>query len=531
MDNNIYSYHTFLYPFIWKTDGDMALEEFANNLSSQHWHEISFGDPGVFPNNRQSDYIPSYNAYQSFTESGRELVFGSGKKQAMRNYEFRLNGNKWKSIDNNGNATESFGKYHITKGSETFKLTINSIKLNIYGSGGAILSIELENTEHKTHEAANKINEYGRYVFFPYIKSNNGKCLAQTPNPLADKIEIWLNEEISSSGGLRKKVKTEINAVNFLSIANRLAWDFETGRSEMQQGSQARLLESLLGMDSTLPFTSQLGYSLQERQFSTARQSFYIEPAITGKMFTCCLVVDPELVADFKGANGNDLSYPDFACIAPQAANDIFSSVYKLLAIEPLSEGQSRKMHQNLLERCIWDFWSDYGTILGVSQDAMVCVAGSANRDDDVATCAINPFLFVYVNLVKIALAQYASMAAFGKLAGSLVDEDPKKTPEYANRLRKEFAAAHRQLFLFDPTNNQKGLQLFEMLQRELGTLKHRRELDRQLEIAWGITPGIKRPKNQSWLATLLLALIALANFGTFANWLTALIKWVSGLF
>ena len=85
MSDKVYSYHTFLFPFIWKTDNNVSKEDFLKVLSIKsdsnnaegRWKLYNW-DKRIEDEKFLSDYwMNDYQAYQYFTDSANNLLFHS----------------------------------------------------------------------------------------------------------------------------------------------------------------------------------------------------------------------------------------------------------------------------------------------------------------------------------------------------------------------------------------------------------------------------------------------------------------------
>ena len=118
MSDKVYSYHTFLFPFIWKTDNNVSKEDFLKVLSIKSDSNNAEGR-WVLDNwydRKKADFLSErwrldYAAYQYFTESANDLIFNSsGTGGAVNCYHYNK---KYKTTDHNGND-KYLVKYIIT---------------------------------------------------------------------------------------------------------------------------------------------------------------------------------------------------------------------------------------------------------------------------------------------------------------------------------------------------------------------------------------------------------------------------------
>lgn len=450
-----YSYHTFLFPFIWKTENDDTIGKFISLLDTDNWKEQIYGTEGVFPKNDQEEYIPDYAVYQYFTEPARNLIFGMGKDNYMRLFHYNHKGKPWGSKENG----DEIGYYVITKKEEVFRLVINNIKLNIYESGTAILAFELENWDARDIEKVNLINEYGRRVIFPFLSPG-------TTVLTADKIEIIVDGE-------------PIASENFLATSRELEEDFTRVRDNK--------MSILYIMD---PIIDLLDGGKKEKDEGNItsnpnKRGFKIQSLIDDRMFVCCAVTDSSFVDYVRGdyRDGSycyirdcDKSHQEFNENLKYENHTASNDLYRLLFIEKDCTCNSGVMRKEILKRCIYDRFINWGTIHGVCHHSIICVSSDKH--------VIDAFLTEYVEIAKIALLQRGTITKLSTEAARIsdrIDSGDKKGLEEIEALQKTYVKTQSQILLFEVTAQEQGVDLFNMLKNELYIKKNKEELDEQM--------------------------------------------------
>lgn len=141
------SYHTFLFPFIWKTNKEIEWDDFKKILSvGKRWKETSWKSESIPHGCTKVEWIQHYSAFQYFTESANNAIFNTHDDNVVRCFEFCQYSDKG-------------GKYIIYNGSKRYELIINHIRLHVYDAGVAILIFELENHDYNSVDDINIINE------------------------------------------------------------------------------------------------------------------------------------------------------------------------------------------------------------------------------------------------------------------------------------------------------------------------------------------------------------------------------------
>ncbi|NLD50276.1 MAG: hypothetical protein GX660_24320, partial [Clostridiaceae bacterium] len=368
-----YSYHTFIFPFIWTNDQ----KSFRRISPGQYWHPTNW-DEEVIPHHTTEDnndkYLQDYASFQYFNRHARNLIFGIGKDSLVHNYEFKLDGNQ--------DEKDIIGEYVIKHGKEKFVLAVRGIKLKLVNNGIGILYFQLEYYGDKYIDEkkesgydikdVNKINEYGRRINLPFILKRNGDAQENSHPVVADSIELDLH------------VKEDLELVQ----------DFKELNQKYLKGDKKPALiyippfiKNLLNLDG-------------------------ISPALDDRMFVCCLVRDDSLSKSIKGENGE---YNYLSQCYDRSKESISNVLYAFAFIEENLTCQNINMKRSILKKSIYARWIDYGTIHGVTHHSLICVTG---EDKDLETYVIAPFVTQYVQMAILALLQRVSLLKFSKLAG-----------------------------------------------------------------------------------------------------------------
>ncbi len=221
-----YSYHTFMFPFIWETDMKIERKKVIKTIkNSNNWDRVySFNSSedeislikdyknGKYSQKEFSENVCElYQAKQYFTESARQLLYDEGYKNTSKkkdaesvviNYRFNkikefipnLQGDELNITktdeENDDNYWYVITKTEIAKNKKeekvrttyTYRLLIKDVFLSIYNSGVGILRLQMEYYGDKTTKGDNKssyiedfkrINECGRRIRLPYISNEN----------------------------------------------------------------------------------------------------------------------------------------------------------------------------------------------------------------------------------------------------------------------------------------------------------------------------------------------------------------------
>ena len=177
-----FSYHTFIFPFIWNHNGKVTRERFEKCIH-----------PCWEPDVRQDAFNPQqYQQYCYFNQAARNAIFTEegDKNPIVRNFRFNIGklceNENWLYSEKDGTNPVKYViekdvlKYDPQTRKDVYdytfvaNLSVNGIRLRLFSTGVGMIVFELENYEYNTEKGITQINEYGRHVFMPFV--NDGRC-------------------------------------------------------------------------------------------------------------------------------------------------------------------------------------------------------------------------------------------------------------------------------------------------------------------------------------------------------------------
>ena len=443
-----YSYHTFLFPFLWDDGGETQKADFEKVLSTKsRWRKSSWEHEEIPEGKNQDEWLQDYAAFQYFTEPANTAIFNTREEHSvMQCFEYRYNGQSPK---------EAEGKYVISKDGDVFGLNINDIRMHVYDSGVAILILELENAqpEHSSLDDVNKINEYGRRINMPFLTSDDEHPVC------ADQMEIFFG-------------KTCFEKENYKKTLDELRNNFEVKKKKITLNYIMQPIQKLIdggGKDNG-------GYKVTSNAVHKSSQKLFIKPCIDDRMFVCCMVNDGEFAkrarqyniiekeyhyltdCDLWSADGNGGFIP--------AKDTISNEIYKLCYIATGLTCQSVTMKRELLKNSIYDRWIDYGTFHAMTHHSLVCVSTYKP--------AIDAFLTEYIQLAILVLAQRATILALSGNAATVAESfkigvhiTPKQIKDI-EQLQAKYVKSQNQLFLSEVTVQEQGVEVYSHIRNHL---------------------------------------------------------------
>ena len=441
-----YSYHTFIFPFIWKTSKEIVRDDFEKILSvGRRWLDISWKSEKVREEvENQQVWFQEYAAFQYFTKSANNVIFNTRGDDVVRCFEYY----------------KHKGEYVISKEGHDYRLVTNNIRLNVYDIGIAVLIFELENHEHKNLEDVNIINEFGRRINFPFLMSSGSHILC------ADKITVSF-DDLSFTEDYFRTIQNTGESTDY--IKEHIAMNYVM-----------RPIQELLdgkGADNG-------GYKVTANEEHSNTNNFYIKPCVDDRMFVCCLVRDEEYSNKIKVFNRNEGEYKYLSECYDREEKGLDIDLYKLLYVEKDASCQSATMRHELLKRSIYDRWIDWGTIHGVTHHSLICLTGAY---EGIINSVINPFLTQYVQIAVLTVVQRAVILLLSDEAAEVAngfageDEITQEEIKSIERLQARYVTAQNQLLLSEVTAQEQGVEIYEMLQEQLYIKKNMDDLHSEI--------------------------------------------------
>lgn len=437
------SYHTFLFPFIWKTNKEIEWDDFKKILSvGKRWKETSWKSESIPHGCTKVEWIQHYSAFQYFTESANNAIFNTHDDNVVRCFEFCQYSDKG-------------GKYIIYNGSKRYELIINHIRLHVYDAGVAILIFELENHDYNSVDDINIINERGRRANMPYIAPPHSIC--------ASKIELSFEDKLFS-------------CENFEETVSKYCGDTKNLYKHISLNYIMRPIQKLLDNDGK----DNGGYEVSSHYEHTKNdiRKYYIKPCVDDRMFVCCLVRDEKLSHCMKKFNPEKQEYHYLSDCFKRDENDeeisgnnLSAEIYKLCYIEESTTCNSAKMRHDILRKSVYDRWIDWGTIHAITHHSIVCITGEY---EGIYDAVISPFLTEYVQMAILSVAQRSTILMLSDEAATLANgfsTYEEITIEQINEIEKlqaKYVKIESQLLLPEVTVQEQGVEIYDMMREHM---------------------------------------------------------------
>ena len=472
-EKEVYSYHTFLFPFLWKRERNQKDEEefvkFLEDPERSYWkpyeypifHEELKGEDEKVKKLYEEAQL-NYSVYQYFNEPAQTAISGRPLSQddteRVRNYQFLYE----EMAEHNGAKPTYEIKCKVERrnaegkavyGKRNFILDINNITLRLYPVGVAILVYELENRNYRTLDDVKDINDYGRRIQLACLDAGSGFKLT------ADSITVC---------GIKEDFSARVQEFAF---ENMGANPWKKGIVHLSN----TVLHLFQHRDVELV---ELAVSLEQEE-----GKLYFEPSVDDRMFVMCLISDSNILpcgwGQYEGISDLD-----------GVGQLSLESLYELIYVDPAHNRccYSRQRIKEELENSIYDRWIEYGTLYGITQYSMICVTGF---HEYVGSSVINPFLTIYKELVQLVMVQRTAIIMFAEMAAVRSKESQLNKEEAADNIlemQKDYVAFQNQLLLFEVTSQLQGIQIYQMLQEKMEISSQEQEMEKQLQNLYEIS-------------------------------------------
>lgn len=452
-----YSYHTFMFPFLWNNGGKkIKREDFARCLDDDFW----LRDRRIDENADGDSLIAEYNTYHYFNSAARNAVYGGIedeavvwnycvdiKRMAEKLLRKKTNTPSWLGITKDESNPARYvicHKYIIedkeagTKSvvAEKKMLNINGIRLKLFNTGIGILTFELENYTYPEPDDINWINEFGRRIYMPYLK-DVAYC-----DGCAE--EIYL--EFEGEPIIQGKIAGKPESVKETKLAAPIAYLLKNG-----------------------------DYTVTTDENAKDKTVFFIEPIVDDRMFVACYYMNKEKAAWLCEKEKNQYRYLTDSQEMPLSDDSNRSSaLYKLIFVDSaFLSCQSSRMLQLMLEKHIYDRWIERGTLTGISEYSMITVTTATDIKEEYLA---RNFLTEYVEMMILVLAQRASLLAFERMIS-----DSTLGRADISEIQERYIRFQSQLLLKEVTPQQQGIELYKMLVDNLFINEQMNEIEKQI--------------------------------------------------
>lgn len=441
----LYSYHTFLFPFRWdccnknnsRSIYDTAyqdrldIEKFSRALTKNQsgWSYARF----EIKDNKD------FNEYVYFYDYVRDAIYNRQKiSQNQTTYYFKYEHKKG-----------DFYNIYIKEGKEPYQLKVDEISIKAYDTGVAILQFSLENYKYPCSDDVLKINDFGRRIYPQFLGEGEKGIDAAKDKFYADRISI---EADSDSSGKSKHSDD----------SGYYDYPFNIDLSHDQDPVQLReFISKLLGNR----FKNRYGKG--EKRLK--KGDVFINPVIDDRMFVICWYGNDRFAPALENETDTVQEKSSYT------KNDFW---YKFLFVDGRDKGCASKiMEKELLEKHTYIRWIKYGTLYGISRYSFMMLTG---RNDSVRQYLLPHIQTMYYQIVILALAQRASILRFSDEV-AYVSRLKDKSSDKISVLYENYIKFVNKIYFREVTAQEQGIELYDKLLNHMRIKEDIKDLDNEI--------------------------------------------------
>ena len=400
----------------------------------------------------------SYMLKQYLSSAAEQIFFESKVKDAICTvYEYPLR------------EKEYF--YSIQKGENTYELPIESIELHVYNCGVGILFFKALCFHNYGIDGIKEINDYGRRINVAYIpQSEKDWCI------WADKLGIVIKNRTGD-------------------VVERSVMNYKEMIAEVIDGNNIRVnMEKMQNPAEFLELTlyGKLGC---DNNCSDGREKLYkIQSYSDDRMFLISMIRDSNLSREVKEItkDTNNLIKKNGAKEEQEQKNKkiaLEDKIYSICYADP-DEATCRDvdMRRELLQKSLYKRWLDYGSLSGVTSYSYVLITSYYSGID---SSVVRPFYYEYLYLISLVLAQRIGIARFSydTTRSAKIMHMRYRNPfrclvesrKYL-KLQEKFVIFNSQMLVVEPSCQEQGIEIYQMLQKQLLIKEEHKLLGEQLQ-------------------------------------------------
>lgn len=487
------SYHTFIYPFIYKE----KLEEWISR-DEDRWVQIHLHQTGadvVSPDSKQR--LLEFNEYQYFLPKARALLFSEN----VFDWHVGIKGD-----------TGIYYKYKIEPGKATYKI-VKKIEDCCFINKDALLDEYKEKNGYYVTSYDLSINrltllllpryKIGIFSFELEYYEGNKKYAFLSDSSDSRELKILDNQEISNLQNSLNKEETIEQQVNIINNYGRRVGVPCLGEEKnnktrailnadqiiisglQDDGAEAHIAIDFneLAHDADLDISMELISKILFRVEKEPKR-YNLKPVLDDRMFTACLYrnsfyspLNKASSIDLRNntSSMNSSAKGDTYCyLVPELYRDEAEQLYQFVFLEDDIACYNIHMLKDKLKEHVLGRWVDVGTVHAATEYSLVCVTG---EDASLENKVINPFLTQYVDMVKLALAQRAIITNIeyeGQRISKAINGQDKANQESESFLNdveevwQKYISFENQVYLPEVTFQEQGVEIYDIIKRSL---------------------------------------------------------------
>ena len=492
----IFSYHIFLFPFRWKNNSSnknvtlkdkFELKKFRKNLLEENRENEGNKEKKWKRESFELDHSDKYNEYNYFYEYVRVILYDLGdnlrtektkkNEQIINHFEYRL---PEKDI--------LFYNIKLTGSSKTYHLEIDSILLNIYSTGTAVLSFHLRNHSYSDKDDILKINKFGRRLFVPFFDLKPDSVYT------GDKDET--NEELLLCATKKNEIPDAI-WIGQKEMPNEEDELFENFNQYLEKKTFKYgpfvLPRFIKGLFPDNFFVTHEKKVLKEENGNTGFK-VYLRPVLDDRMFVVSWYGNSQLAAEMSSVsdctdliiggnniydNRNKKTYYSY-----ETSDWWYSYIYVDTA--PMHTNKFQK--QELLKNQTYSRWVEWKTLYGMSRYSLVMLTSDFS---DTPSYLVRHLQSMYYKMAELCLLQRATILSFSGEITDVADlinnkgKDKGKDKNISKQIKnlyKHYLLFVNKIYFREVTAQEQGIEMYDMMQSSLRIPQEVKNLDYEID-------------------------------------------------
>jgi len=485
LNEKLYSHHIFIFPFKWKVwnlDDDKAtldekfdLKRFAEELKRN----------GIWKRKRfKLDHYDYYNEYNYFYDYVREVLYdldptvksSTTDNDLISHFECDLSKDK---------------KYNIKlcQKDKPFILEIDSILLNVYKTGTAVLSFHLRNYNYPDKDDILKINKFGRRIYVPFFDLEPDSIITGKPDETKpDKVLCATkNYEIPDALWIGNPDSEYDDKL--------LYEDFENYRNiQFFRNGAFALPKFIIGLfpkDFFLVSENE-GYMDPEKKKKNPKYKIYLLPVLDDRMHVVCWYGNSDLVNELNQVkNCSDFDLGTYYFNDNREKKDHYSFEeskwwYSYIFVDTSPMHTDRFVIQKLLKEQTYTRWIEEGTLYGYSRFSFVMLTKSFSNLGG-ANFLVRHLQNMYYKMTELCLLQRATVLSFSDEithVSNLLEKTKTKSRislDKIDNLYKLYILFINKIYFREITAQEQGIEMYGMLQNIMRIPSDVKDLDNEI--------------------------------------------------
>ena len=380
-----------------------------------------------------------------------------------------------------------------------FQLEIDSILLNAYSTGTAVLSFHLRNFNHSDKNDILKINKFGRRLFPPFYDLDDISIFSRKKDTTPIEKVLLETKKSELPDAIWISEKDYLTNTNIQDIKKIMEYEKEFNRFE--DFDKYKRLETVKHGTFSLPnyisglFHPKDLFLIHEKEGKEKEEQenhkIYLRPVLDDRMFVISWYGNSELI---NGMNGDDKDKNSKGVAEtgtkfepgkyPYITNDW---LYSYLFVDTSPTCHDKFMKANLIKEATYTRWLEEGTIFGISRYSFVMLTSDFK---DTPGFLVRHLQTLYYKMAELCLLQRATVLSY---AGEVTNvsnltkpyEDENKNEEETKRIIEEIYKFYL-LFLNkinfkEVTAQEQGIEIYNLMQKQMRIAEDVKDLDREI--------------------------------------------------